>query len=77
VWSSGTIKNVDRQVEADMQKTIPTTLSDEIHDGEHVDRMKFDVATIFEYIIEKFDLSEKAKNGTVTIAITIDGAKLE
>jgi hypothetical protein len=36
--------------------------------------VKFDVAAIFEYIIEKFGLSEKAKNGTVTIAITIVGA---
>jgi hypothetical protein len=39
--------------------------------------VKFDVAAIFEYIIEKFGLSEKAKNGTVTISITIDGDKLE
>jgi hypothetical protein len=77
VWSSGTIKNVHRQVEADMQQTIPMTFIHEIHDGEHVDRVKFDVAAIFEYFIEKFGLSEKATNGTVIIAITIDGAKLE
>jgi hypothetical protein len=63
-------------VEADMQQTIPMTLIEEIHDGEHVDGVKFDVTAIFEYIIEKFGLSEKAKNGTVTIAITIYGAKL-
>jgi hypothetical protein len=77
VWSSGTINNVHRQVEADMRQTIPMTLIDEMHDGEHVGGMKFDVAAIFEYVIEKFGLSEKAKNGTLTIAITTDGAKLE
>jgi hypothetical protein len=77
VWSSGAIKNVHGQVEADMQQTIPMTLINEIHDGEHVDGVKFDVAAIFEYIIEKFGLSEKSKNGMVTIDITIDGAKLE
>jgi hypothetical protein len=60
-----------------MQHKIPMTLIDEIHDGEHVDGVKFGVAAIFEYIIEKFSLSEKAKNGTVAIAITIDGTKLE
>jgi hypothetical protein len=64
-------------VEADTQQKISMTLIDEIHDGEHADGVKFDVAAIFKYIIEKFGLSEKAKNGTVTIAITIDGAKLE
>jgi hypothetical protein len=77
VWSSGTIKHVHRQVEADMQQTITMTLIDEIHDSEHVDGVKFDVAAIFEYIIGKFSLSEKAKNGKVTIDITIDGSKLE
>jgi hypothetical protein len=43
VWSPGTIKNVHSQVEEDMQQTM----------------VKFDVAAIFEYIIEKFGLSEK------------------
>jgi hypothetical protein len=32
---------------------------------------------VFKYIIEKFGLADKENNGTVTIAITIDGAKLE
>jgi hypothetical protein len=36
-----------------MQQTIRITLIDEIHDGDHVDGVKFDVAAIFECIIEK------------------------
>jgi hypothetical protein len=32
---------------------------------------------VFRYIAEKFGLAGKAKNGTVQIALTIDGAKLE
>jgi hypothetical protein len=39
--------------------------------------VKFNVAAIFEYIIENFGLSEIANNGMVNISITIDGAKLE
>jgi hypothetical protein len=77
MWSSGIIKNLHHQVGADMQKTIPMALINTNYDGEYVDGVKFDVAAIFEYIIEKFSLSEKAKNGTVNIAITIDAAKLE
>jgi hypothetical protein len=61
VWSSGTIKNVHHQVEADMQQTIPMTLIDEIHDGEHVDGVKFDVAAIFEYILLKSLVFQKKR----------------
>jgi hypothetical protein len=57
VWSSGTIKNVHRRVEADMQQTMPMTFIDKIHDDEHADGVKLDVAAIFKYIIEKFGLS--------------------
>jgi hypothetical protein len=61
VWSSGTIKNVHLQVEADMQKTIPMTLIDEIHDGEHVDGVKIDVAAIFDYILLKSSVFQKKR----------------
>jgi hypothetical protein len=37
------------------------TFIDDINNGEHVDGVKFYVAAIFEYIIEKFDISEKSE----------------
>jgi hypothetical protein len=64
-------------VELEMQEIIPMTLINEIRDGESVDGIRFDEESVFRFIIEKFGLSEKAKNGTVEIALTIDGAKLE
>jgi hypothetical protein len=71
------IKRIHRSVELEMQEIIPITLSNEIHDGESVDGTQFDEEAVFRFIIEKFGLGQKAKNGTVEIALTIDGAKLE
>jgi hypothetical protein len=60
-----------------MKRLIPMALIDRIHDREHVDGVSFNVEAVFKYIIEKFGLADKVNNGTVTIVITIDGAKLE
>jgi hypothetical protein len=38
--------------------------------------VSFDAEAVFEYISEKFGLADKLNNGTVTIAITINGARL-
>jgi hypothetical protein len=51
VWSSGTIKNVHRQAEAEMKKLMPMALIDEIRDGEHVGGVSFGVEAVFKYII--------------------------
>jgi hypothetical protein len=56
-----------------MQGIIPTTLINEIHDGELFDGIQFDEEVVFRHIIEKFGLSKKSKHGTVEIALTIDG----
>jgi hypothetical protein len=77
VWSSGSIKWIHHSMELEMQEIYPMTLINEIHDRESVDGIEFDEEVVFRYIIEKFGLSEKAKHGTVEIALTINGAKLE
>jgi hypothetical protein len=40
-------KNVHHEVEAEMLQTIPMTLIADMHGGEHVDGVKFDVTSIF------------------------------
>jgi hypothetical protein len=77
VWSSGSIKKIHRSIEKEMQAIIPMTVINEMHDGSSVDGISFDEEAVFQFIVEKFGLSKKAKHGTVEIALTIDGAKLE
>jgi hypothetical protein len=77
VWSSGSIKRINRSVELEMQEIMSMALINEVHDGESVDGIQFDEEAVFRFIIEKFGLSQKAKYGTAEIALTIDGAKLE
>jgi hypothetical protein len=48
-----------------------------MHDGESVDGISFYEEAVFTYIVEKFDLSDKANNGTVEFLLTISGAKLD
>jgi hypothetical protein len=52
-------------VELKMQEIIPMTVINEIHDGESVDGIQFDEEAVLRFIIDKFGLSQKAKNVTV------------
>jgi hypothetical protein len=61
-----------------MLEHIEMTDIDEMHDGEIVDRIRFDVEQLFKYLTVKFGLGKKELRGQrVEIALTIDGATLD
>jgi hypothetical protein len=77
VWSSGTVKDVHRAVEREMQTKVPFKLSGEHHEDMWIDGVQLDVKKLLIYLIKHFGLEEKARAGGCEIATTVDGAKLD
>jgi hypothetical protein len=77
VWSSGTVKDVHRAVEREMQTKVAFKLIGERHDDMWIDGVQLNVKELLIYLIKKIGLEEKARASDCEIAIMVDGAKLD
>jgi hypothetical protein len=76
-WSSGTVNDVHRAVEREMQTKVAFKLIGERHDDMWIDGVQLNVKELLIYLIKHFGLEEKARASGCEIAITVDGAKLD
>jgi hypothetical protein len=77
VWSSGTIKDVNRAVERELMSKVSFKLISEAHQDVWVDVVELNVKELLLYIIKHYGLEANARATCCDISITVDGAKLD
>jgi hypothetical protein len=77
VWSSGTVKDVQRAVEREMQTKVLFKSIGEDHEVMWIYDVQLDVKELLIYLVKHFGLVEKARASGCEIAIMVDGAKLD